>query len=74
MLSWYSLTDGIPDQHDNGRTAVVGHTANRDGTVLDVGHLICLDTYCYGGGWLTAVELNTRQYWQANQRGELREW
>ena len=73
MLRWYSLTNGIPPQHQSGKTAVVGHTANRDGEVMDSGHLICLDTYCYGGGWLTAMEMNTRQTWQANQKGELRQ-
>ncbi|MCA9138335.1 MAG: serine/threonine protein phosphatase [Planctomycetales bacterium] len=72
MLRWYSLTNGIPTQHQSGKTAVVGHTANRGGDILDSGHLICLDTYCYGGGWLTAMEMNTRQVWQANKNGELR--
>lgn len=73
MLRWYSLTDGVPPQHCSGLTAVVGHTANRDGEILDLGHLICLDTYCYGGGWLTAMDMNTRQLWQANEQGELRQ-
>jgi serine/threonine protein phosphatase 1 len=73
MLRWYSLTKGIPAAHQNGLTAVVGHTANRDGEIFDADHLICLDTYCYGGGWLTAMDMNTRQTWQANQKGELRQ-
>ncbi|QEF98857.1 Serine/threonine-protein phosphatase 1 [Stieleria maiorica] len=73
LLRWYSLTNGIPTQHQSGKTAVVGHTANRDGEILDTGHLICLDTYCYGGGWLTAMDVNTRQVWQANEQGELRQ-
>nr|WP_220498271.1 metallophosphoesterase family protein [Rhodopirellula sp. JC639] len=73
LLRWYSLTNGIPTRHQSGKTAVVGHTANRDGEILDTGHLICLDTYCYGGGWLTAMDVNTRQVWQANEKGELRQ-
>lgn len=73
MLRWHSLTTGIPSAHISGQIAVVGHTANRDGEILDAGHLICLDTYCYGGGWLTAMDMNTRQMWQANQRGQLRQ-
>lgn len=72
MLRWYSLTNGIPAQHLSGKTAVVGHTAHRGGEILDSGHLVCLDTYCYGGGWLTAMEMNTRQVWQANKAGDLR--
>ncbi|MEM6469136.1 MAG: metallophosphoesterase family protein [Planctomycetota bacterium] len=73
MLRWHPLTEGIPGGHMSGRTAVVGHTANRDGEILDTGHLICLDTYCYGGGWLTAMELTTREIWQANEKGEMRQ-
>ena len=72
MLRWYSLTDGIPRPHPSGSTAVVGHTANRDGEILDVGHLICIDTYCYGGGWLTAIDVHNRQLWQVNEAGQLR--
>lgn len=73
MLRWYSLTQGIPAPHSSGKVAVVGHTANRDGEVMATDHLICLDTYCYGGGWLTAMDMNTREVWQANKQGELRE-
>ncbi|MCG8653404.1 MAG: serine/threonine protein phosphatase [Pirellulales bacterium] len=72
MLRWYSLTDGLPAPHQNGKTAVCGHTANRDGEILDVGHLICLDTFCYGGGWLTAMDLHNRTIWQASKDGQLR--
>ncbi|MDM4014597.1 metallophosphoesterase family protein [Roseiconus lacunae] len=73
MLRWYSLTNGIPSKHISGKTAVVGHTANRDGEILHAGHLICLDTYCYGGGWLTAMEMNTQKIWQADRQGRLNE-
>lgn len=73
MLRWYSIEQGVPGPHISGKTTVVGHTANREGQVVDVGHLICLDTYCYGGGWLTAMDLRTRQVWQASQEGNLRQ-
>ena len=73
VLRWHSLRDGVPGPHISGKTAVVGHTANRDGEIIDVGHLICIDTCCYGGGWLTAMDLGSRQVWQANMQGELRE-
>ena len=72
MLRWYSLNDGLPARHLSGKTAVVGHTAARDGEIMDVGHLLCIDTYCYGGGWLTAIDLNSRQVWQASEEGILR--
>lgn len=72
LLRWYHLTEGVPGPHENGKIAIVGHTANRDGEILDLGHLICLDTYCYGGGWLTAMDLTSRQIWQASDLGVLR--
>jgi len=72
MLRWYSLKEGLPAPHQSGKTAIVGHTAARDGEILDVGYLMCIDTYCYGGGWLTAVDLNHREFWQASEQGKLR--
>ena len=72
LLRWYSLDNGIPAAHQSGKVAVVGHTAHRDGEILDVGHLLCIDTYCYGGGWLTGVDLINRTMWQTNAEGQLR--
>jgi serine/threonine protein phosphatase 1 len=72
-LYWEHLTAYTPEQHLSGKTAIVGHTPQRDGRVLDLGHLLCIDTFCYGGGWLTALDVNSRQVWQANMQGELRE-
>lgn len=71
-LRWQSLAEHFPEPHQSGRTAIVGHTAQKSGKVLDAGHLRCLDTYCYGGGWLTAMEVQTGQVWQATADGEIR--
>ncbi|HEV3165985.1 MAG TPA: metallophosphoesterase family protein [Isosphaeraceae bacterium] len=72
LLRWQSLRDRLPGPHTSGKVAVVGHTAQKGGEVLDLGYLKCIDTYCYGGGWLTALEVDTGQLWQANERGEVR--
>lgn len=72
LLRWHSLRNGIPSPHPSGKIAIVGHTANQDGEIMDIGHLLCLDTYCYGGGWLTAMELPSKRYWQANLDGVIR--
>ena len=32
---------------------------------------MCIDTCCYGGGWLTAMEVETGQLWQADKEGRL---
>jgi serine/threonine protein phosphatase 1 len=70
-LRWTSLPP-IPARHCSGKVAIVGHTPQETGEVLDLGVLKCIDTFCHGGGWLTALEVNTGQVWQANQAGELR--
>jgi serine/threonine protein phosphatase 1 len=72
VLRWESLRDLIPEPHCSGKTAIVGHTSQKTGEVVDVGYLKCIDTFCYGGGWLTALDVNSGQVWQANERGELR--
>jgi serine/threonine protein phosphatase 1 len=68
-LRWLSLRDYTPaERHCSGKTAVVGHTPQKD--VLNLGHLICLDTGCCHGGWLTALDVDSGQIWQVNERGE----
>jgi serine/threonine protein phosphatase 1 len=71
-LFWEHLTAHMPSPHISGKTAVLGHTPQRSGEVLDVDHLICLDTFCCGGGWLTAMDVERRKVWQADRNGEFR--
>jgi serine/threonine protein phosphatase 1 len=61
-----------PKPHCSSKVAIVGHTAQKSGEVLDLGCVVCIDTFCHGGGWLTALEVETGQVWQVNQRGEVR--
>ena len=42
------------------------------GLPLNVGHAVCLDTWVYGQGWLTCLDVSSGQIWQANQRGQRR--
>jgi len=72
-LRWHSLKFGVPAMHVSGRTAIVGHTSLKGGEILNLGHLICIDTYCWGGGWLTALDVSTGQVWQADGEGRLRQ-
>ena len=46
-------------RHCSGKVAIVGHTPQKSGEILDLGYLKCIDTFCHGGGWLTALEVNT---------------
>lgn len=72
-LLWTSLRDYTPGPHYSGRIAVVGHTPQPNGEILDLGHLKCIDTNCWQGGWLTAFDLESGQVWQVNERGKLRQ-
>ncbi len=72
LLRWQKLTDYTPGAHRNGKKAVVGHTRDRDGEIVDLGYLVCIDTYCYGGGWLTALDMRSGKIWQSNLDGMLR--
>jgi serine/threonine protein phosphatase 1 len=71
-LFWTHVSSVIPPPHRSGKTAVVGHTPQFSGEILDLGHLICVDTCCVGGGFLTALEVTTGQVWQADLAGTLR--
>jgi serine/threonine protein phosphatase 1 len=71
-LRWLSLGEYVPPtRHCSGKTAVVGHTPQVE--ALDLGYLKCIDTNCCYGGWLTAIDVDTGQVWQVNERGELRD-
>lgn len=72
-LRWESLRDDVPAPHFSGKIVIAGHTSQRSGEILDLGHIKCIDTRCYGGGWLTALEVHTGQVWQANLEGRLRQ-
>lgn len=68
-IRWLSLRDFVPPkQHCSGKIVVIGHTPQLD--ILNLGHLICLDTGCCSGGWLTALDVNSRQVWQVDERGQ----
>ena len=71
-LRWESLRETKPGPHESGKTVIVGHTSQKDGEILDLGHLKCIDTYCHGGGWLTALEARTREVWQVDRDGNSR--
>jgi len=70
-LRWQSLNDHIPKPHRSGKTVVCGHSAQREGNILDLGYLVCIDTFIYGGGYLTALDVGSGDFWQANQDGKL---
>ena len=73
MLLWDKIRPVPPGPHCSGKTVIVGHTAQRNGEILDLGYLKCIDTCCYGEGWLTALDLQSGQIWQADKAGKMRD-
>jgi serine/threonine protein phosphatase 1 len=71
-LLWEHLRPDKVYPHYSGKTVVVGHTPQTGADILNLDFLVCIDTNCCEGGWLTALEVNTGQMWQANQAGILR--
>jgi serine/threonine protein phosphatase 1 len=71
-LRWQSLKWHTPGPHRSGKIAVLGHTSNKQGQIVNLGHLVCIDTYCHGGYWLTALDATNNLVWQSNDEGEFR--
>lgn len=69
MLYWEHLTLSGAAAHYSGKKMVCGHTAQKSGVPLNLGHTVCIDTCAYGGGWLTCLEVDTGRYWQTNEVG-----
>jgi serine/threonine protein phosphatase 1 len=70
MLHYERFDD--PPPHFSGKVMVCGHTSQKSGNPISVGHAICIDTWVYGKGWLTELDVASGKSWQANQKGETR--
>lgn len=70
VLYWTHLNT-IPAPHVSGKQAIVGHTPQTSGAILHAGHLVCIDTWCFGSGALTAYDVDTGHIWQADKGGVL---
>ena len=72
MLRWgaFDKTRSVP--HCSGKVVVCGHTQQRSGLPLNLGHAVCIDTWAYGAGWLTCLDVTTERVCQANQAGRVR--
>ena len=71
-LRWDLLDPAVIRPHLSGKTAVVGHTEQTKGEVLDLGFVCCIDTACWQYGWLTGLDVTSGQKWQASRFGQLR--
>ena len=71
VLYWEKL-DETAGPHVSGKRMICGHTSQHSGTPLNLGHAVCIDTWVYGAGWLTALDVESGRCWQANEYGTTR--
>jgi len=70
---WRPLEENdLPGRHYSGKTAIVGHTPQKDGMILTLDHLKCIDTGCGHGGLLTALDVDSGRIWQVDESGAAR--
>jgi serine/threonine protein phosphatase 1 len=72
VLRWRVTDATTAVRHYSGKVVVVGHTPQGSGEILDQGFLVCIDTNCVRGGWLTALDTDTGRVWQVDRAGGLR--
>ncbi len=70
-LYWEHL-DEAPLVHCSGKHVYLGHTPQPEGRIGQWESCTCIDTYCFGGGWLTGLDVNSGMVWQVSQDGQLR--
>lgn len=58
--------------HKSGKRIICGHTTQRSGVIKNVGFAVCIDTGAAVGGWLTCLDVNSGDFWQANENGKRR--
>ncbi len=61
-----------PHPHYSGKVMICGHTSQKNGKPINLGHAICIDTWACGAGWLTCLDVYGGQIWQTNQQGQVR--
>ncbi|MBW8865334.1 MAG: serine/threonine protein phosphatase [Verrucomicrobia bacterium] len=67
-IYWCSFSELQP--HPTGKRIICGHTTQESGQIKDVGFAACIDTGAAYGGWLTCLDVNSGEYWQANEKGD----
>jgi serine/threonine protein phosphatase 1 len=66
-LRWELFDPDNQQPHISGKVVIVGHTEQKNTEILDLGFAMCIDTVCCKYGWLTAIDVASREVWQANR-------
>jgi serine/threonine protein phosphatase 1 len=72
MLFWEHLGEIPPSPHCSGKHVFLGHTPQANCEIGYFGHFTCIDTYCFGSGWLSAVDVGNGKVWQVSKNGKIR--
>ncbi|HVK13901.1 MAG TPA: metallophosphoesterase family protein [Gemmataceae bacterium] len=71
-LHWQAIAREWHRPHGSGKTMICGHTHQKSGLPLVLERAVCIDTWAYGDGWLTCLDVGSGEYWQATDLGETR--
>lgn len=69
-MLWLRFNETEP--HQSGKTVICGHTPQRPAKPAVKPHSICIDSGACNGGWLTCLDIDSGEYWQANEKGKTR--
>lgn len=58
--------------HKSGKKIICGHSPQMGGAPEVSSSAICVDTGAVFDGWLTCLDVETGEYWQANEEGATR--
>ena len=72
VLHWQAIAESRHRPHVSGKTMICGHTQQRDGVPLCLERAICIDTAAYDFGWLTCLNVESGEYLQSNELGQMR--
>ena len=59
------------ESFNSEKTVICGHTSRKNGEIANFGHTICIDTDAYGGKWLTCLNVESKDYIKANNKGKI---
>jgi serine/threonine protein phosphatase 1 len=68
-LRWERLR-GDESPHTSGKPVICGHTAQKSGEPLVFDGWVCIDTWVYGKGRLSCLDVSSGQLYQSTQAGE----
>lgn len=73
VLYWQHLSVRVPGAHKSQKHVFLGHTPQVRGEIGYFGHFTCLDTACFAGYWLSALDVESGEEWQVSKQGHRRE-